>query len=180
MDCGEKFPYALLSLSKKLIAGLILIISPLQILSRPIISHISYPTPTAPEPHTRHTHAPTLPPHPQSTKHHKSYPTTPPIPLLLRVDSDEMRQNRKVFAHEVLECSRASTKWTSTKWTPRGVANKARACSKSVYCERGRKRRWMRCTARRGRFRILPSLRRQSFRKPYNISENHTNSKKIT
>ena len=25
-------------------------------------------------------------------------PTTPPIPLLLRVDSDEMRQNRKVLA----------------------------------------------------------------------------------
>ena len=53
----------------------------------------------------------------------------------------------------------------STKWTPR---------------LRGRKRRWMRCTARMGRLRILPSLRRQSSRKPYNISENHTNSKKIT
>lgn len=57
--------------------------------------------------------------------------------------------------------------------------NKARACSMSVCCERGRKRRWMRCTARMGRLRILPSLRRQSSRKPYNISENHTNSKKI-
>lgn len=52
----------------------------------------------------------------------------------------------------------------STKWTPR---------------LRGRKRRWMRCTARMGRLRILPSLRRQSSRKSYNISENHTNSKKI-
>lgn len=31
-----------------------------------------------------------------------------------------------------------------------------------------------------GFLRILPSLRRQSSRKPYNISENHTNSKKIT
>lgn len=45
---------------------------------------------------------------------------------------------------------------------------------------RVRKRRWMRCTARMGRLRILPSLRRQSSRQPYNISENHTNSKKIT
>ena len=42
----------------------------------------------------------------------------------------------------------------STKWTPR---------------LRGRKRRWMRCTARMGRLRILPSLRKD-----------HTNSKKIT
>ena len=168
MDCGEKFPYALLSLSKKLIAGLILIISPLQILSRPIISHISYPTPTAPEPHIRHTHAPTLPPHPQSTKHHKSYPTTPPIPLLLRVDSDEMRQNRKVFAHEVLECSRASTKWTSTKWTPRVAQTRLELARCLFVASAGRKRRWMRCTTRTGRLRILPSLRpyRQSSRKP--------------
>lgn len=117
MNCGEKFPYALLTFSKKLIAGLILIIplpqkadyginthhTPLQILSRPIISHISYSTPTAPEPHTpspKHTpipHTPILPPHSKVPSTHSTIPTTPPIPLLLRVDSDEMRQNRQVL-----------------------------------------------------------------------------------
>lgn len=45
----------------------------------------------------------------------------PPIPPPLRVDSDEMRQKPQGFGSEVLECSRASTKWTSTKWTPRVV-----------------------------------------------------------
>lgn len=103
-----------------------------------------------------------IPPHPTAPNHthsrappHHTYPA--PIPQLppsphtppLRVDSDEMRQNRKVLVHEVLECSRASTKWTSTKWTSRVVANKARACSKSVCCERGRKRRWVRWEIRR-------------------------------
>ena len=48
-------------------------------------------------PYTHTNHTPTI---------HRLYnPTTQPIPLLLRVDSDEMRQNRKVLAHEVLECS---------------------------------------------------------------------------
>ena len=42
-----------------------------------------------PIPHTPHTHTNYTP-----TIHN---PTTPPIPLLLRVDSDEMRQNRQVF-----------------------------------------------------------------------------------
>lgn len=60
----------------------------------PIITRTPSSTST-PTPHTPYTnYTPTI-----------HYPTTQPIPLLLRVDSDEMRQNRKVFAHEVLEYS---------------------------------------------------------------------------
>ena len=72
MDCGEKFPYALLSLSKKLIAGLILIISPLQKVDCGINTH-HIPSPNLVQadyqphliPHTNGTGAP-----------HPAYPRT--------------------------------------------------------------------------------------------------------
>ena len=122
----------------------------------PIITRTPSSTST-PTPHTNYT--PTI-----------HNPTTPPIPLLLRVDSDEMWQKQVGF-------------WLMRHWNARKGprmgpkvhevdtarrTNKARACSMSVCCERGRKRRWMRCTARMGRLRILPRLRRHrpSSRKP--------------
>lgn len=112
MNFGEKFPYALLTFSQKFVeAGY-----------WPHLFHARTPSPkscrswllgyTTPQslparpaphqPHTPHTHTPYTHINYTPTIHN---PTTPPIPLLLRVDSDEMRQNRKVFAHEVLEYS---------------------------------------------------------------------------
>lgn len=58
---------------------------------------------------------------------------------------------------------------TSTKWTPRVVQTRLELARCLFVASAGRKRRWMRCTARMGRLRILPSLRKD-----------HTNSKKIT
>ena len=68
----------------------------------------------------------------------------------------------------------------STKWTPRGVANKV---SSSLEVGLLRARAQTKVDEVYGPYGSSPnppSLRRQSSRKPYNISENHTNSKKIT
>lgn len=164
MNFGEKFPYALLTFSQKL-SKLVIGVHYTPIITRTPSSTSTPNTPHTPYPiHQLYTHH-TLAIHP---------PHTPP----LRVDSDEMRQNRKVLA---LRC------WNARKGPRMGPkvhevdsARSSKQGVRPVCCERGRKRRWMRCTARMGRLRILPSLRRQSSRKPYNISENHTNSKKIT
>ena len=107
MNFGEKFPYALLTFSQSLSKLIVGHTSP-KSLSKLVIGH------------TCSTHAHLLPKvveagywgtlHPNHYPHaqlhinsHTNYtptihnPTTPPIPLLLRVDSDEMRQNRQVF-----------------------------------------------------------------------------------
>ena len=112
MNFGEKFPYALLTFSQKFVeAGYWVHL--LQSLSKLVIGHTfsqklsklvigvhytpiitrtpssistPYPTPT-PTIHQLYTHhTPTI-----------HNPTTPPIPLLLRVDSDEMRQKPAGF-----------------------------------------------------------------------------------
>lgn len=99
MNCGEKFPYALLTFSKKLIAGLILIIPlskscPGQLSATSHTPRQRHRSPTHPPPKTR----PKASPHTHTPYTHTNYtptihnPTTPPIPLLLRVDSDEMWQ----------------------------------------------------------------------------------------
>lgn len=92
MNFGEKFPYALLTFSQSLSSWL-LGYTFSQSLSKLVIGYTtpqSLPARPAPyQPHTPHTHTNHTP-----TIHN---PTTPPIPLLLRVDSDEMRQNRQVF-----------------------------------------------------------------------------------
>ena len=188
MNFGEKFPYALLTFSQKFVeagywentfsqkfveagywvhlipktcqvdcsthahlsqtfveAGYWVHYTPI-ITRTPSSTSTPYPTlPTRPTPHTPYTHTNHTP-----TIHN---PTTPPIPLLLRVDSDEMWQKPVGFWLMRHWNARSGPVWgqKSTKWTPR---------------LRGRKRRWVRCTARMGRLRILPSLRRQSSRKP--------------
>ena len=117
MNFGEKFPYALPTSYQKLIARHTSptdcpVYTPhtppktdcpacskadcptyVKHSSTPYTKHPStpHPIPTATHlipttPNTYPSHTPTI-----------HYPTTPPIPLLLRVDSDEMRQNRQVF-----------------------------------------------------------------------------------
>ena len=165
MNFGEKFPYALLTFSQslsKLIVGhtfsqsLSKLVIGVHLLPKfveadcgphllpkfveagywvhytPIITRTPSSTST-PTPHTNYT--PTI-----------HNPTTPPIPLLLRVDSDEMWQKPAGFW--LMRC------WTARKGPRMGPkvhevdsarrTNKARACSMSVCCERGRNRRWMR------------------------------------
>ena len=99
MNFGEKFPYALLTSPKKADCGINTHHTPPPNLVQAIISHISYSTPTAPEPHTPPQNTPQSKPICQYSTHptpkHPApthYLTTPPIPLLLRVDSDEMWQ----------------------------------------------------------------------------------------
>ena len=104
MNFGEKFPYALLTFSQKFVeadCGPHLLPKFVEagywVHYTPIITHTpsSTSTPTRPAPH----HTPNTPhtPYPihQPYTHHTLAihpPHTPP----LRVDSDEMRQNRKV------------------------------------------------------------------------------------
>lgn len=93
------------------------------------------------------------PPHPQpittTTSTNHTPIAQPHTTSSCELTATKWGKTGRFLPHEVLECSRASTKWTSTKWTSRVVANKARACSKSVCCERGRKRRWVRWEIRR-------------------------------
>lgn len=146
MNFGEKFPYALLTFPKKLIAGLVPPTpskncprwlpntpTPSLKLSRLISLYTeACPNPTL----SLQKHTSPHPAHPTHKLPHTNY--TPPYTLLLRVDSDEMRQNRKVLA---LRC------WNARKGPRMGPnvhevdtarrTNKARACSMSVCCERG-------------------------------------------
>ena len=92
MNFGEKFPYALLTFSQSL-SKLIVGHTFSQSLSKLVIGYTtpqSLPARPAPhQPHTPHTHTPHTHTNHTPTIHN---PTTPPIPLLLRVDSDEMWQ----------------------------------------------------------------------------------------
>lgn len=122
MNFGEKFPYALLTFSQslsKLIVGHTLSQKFVEAGYWPHLFHARTPSPkscrswllgyttpqslpTRPAPHQPHTpythinHTPTI-----------HNPTTPPIPLLLRVDSDEMRQKPAGFY--LMRC------WTARK-----------------------------------------------------------------
>ena len=86
-------------------------------------------------PYTHTNHTPTI-----------HNPTTPPIPLLLRVDSDEMWQKPTGFW--LMRCwnARLGPVWgqKSTKWTPRVAQTRLGRSSKVVCCACGRNRRWMR------------------------------------
>lgn len=180
MNFGEKFPYALhlppkvvqadwlgSHLLQKLTARhtpkLIVCHTPQSILT-PGMPHSAHAPNTPQAQPTHHTYwasTPHTPNTPNAHPPHLILHTTPPIPLLLRVDSDEMWQKPVGFwLMEVLECSRAST-----KWTPRAVQTRLERSSKAVCCERGGANEggWG------GFLRILPRLRK-----------NHTNSKKIT
>ena len=100
MNFGEKFPYALLTFSQSLSSWLLGAPSPK--VCRSWLLGTLHPN------HYLHAqlHINPIPHTPTPTIHQPYTSYTPtPIPLLLRVDSDEMRQNRKVFAHEVLEYS---------------------------------------------------------------------------
>ena len=174
MNFGQKFPYALLTFSQSL-SKLIVGHTFSQSLSKLIVGHtLSQKFVEAGYwPHLFHARTPspkvcqagywgTL--HPNHYLHaqlhinpipHTPYtnytptihnPTTPPIPLLLRVDSDEMRQNRKVFAHEVLECSQRapygakSPRSGHRAWRKQGSS----LLDVCLLRARARKRRWMR------------------------------------
>lgn len=87
-------------------------------------------------------------PNPTPAPIKRTQPVPTPSPA-----SWQRRNEAKPTGFGLMRCwnARISPVWgqKSTKWTSRVVANKARACSKSVCCERGRKRRWVRWEIRR-------------------------------
>lgn len=165
MDCGEKFPYALLTFPKKLIAGLVPP-TPSKNCPRwlpntptpsPQVVPAVYPSTTRPAP----THTPTHTPiHPLYTSY---TPTTHQIYTTPYLSSCELTATKwgktgRFLAHEVLECSLRPRMGPNVHEVDTAHrTNKARACSMSVCCERGGANEggWG------GFLRILPSLRKK-------------------
>ena len=85
MNCGEKFPYALLTFSKKLIAGLILIIPlskscPGQLSATSHTPHQRHRSPARPAPQTRPKASPHTTPHTPTPTIHPPYTIPQPRP----------------------------------------------------------------------------------------------------